>query len=178
MKHNLSINILSQSQISKFDGQNSRNLSKLTLRRTLKAAALSLLITSLSAYASGIDIPNESITDAISNVSTMHNALDGNTNTIWNSGNYPMPTWIDIDLGEEQMIDTVSLDPAQLPNGQTTHNIFGVTEAGEWVYFGTISQYTSDGQWVYQTYPYKTTPVRKVLRSNLIWFTSKRKIFV
>ena len=111
----------------------------------------------------GVEIPGAKIIKAISNSAEMRYAMDGRTDTIWNSGAPPQPTWIDIDLGGNYVVDTVALNPAQLPNGPSTHNIYVKTETGTtWVRIGTIQQYTSDGQWFKQSFPGQNTPVRYV----------------
>ena len=112
---------------------------------------------------SGVEIPAARISNAISNTADMRYALDGNLDTFWNSLNYPQPTWIDVDLGKEYVIDTVYLNPNQLPNGQTTHNIYGRTQTDEWFFFGRIQQYTANGRWFYQSYPNQSKPVRYVI---------------
>jgi len=110
----------------------------------------------------GVAIPGAKIINAISNTADMGYAMDGRTDTIWNSLAPPQPTWIDIDLGGNYVVDTVALNPAQLPNGPSTHNIYARTENGNWFLIGTIQQYTSDGQWFWQSFPNQNTPVRYV----------------
>jgi len=111
----------------------------------------------------GTEIPGAHIIRAISNSAEMRYAMDGRTDTIWNSGAPPQPTWIDIDLGKAYLIDTVALNPAQYPNGPSTHNIYAKTETGDtWFLIGTIQRNTSDGQWFSQSFASLNTPVRYV----------------
>jgi hypothetical protein len=49
-------------------------------------------------------------------------AVDGDPNTVWNSGGYPTQ-WIELDLGRPQAIGKLRLLPAQNPNGLETLSI-------------------------------------------------------
>lgn len=75
------------------------------------------------------------------------NAVDGNTSTLWNSGG-PPTQYIDIDMYFDRTIKRVELMPAQLPDGPTTHHLFGRTQAGTWIFVGTANGTTYDSQWI------------------------------
>lgn len=51
------------------------------------------------------------------------NVVDGNAETIWNSGAGP-EQWIQIDLGAYATITQIRLTVAQYPNGDTAHQVF------------------------------------------------------
>ena len=65
-------------------------------------------------------------------------AIDDLAGTTWNAGNYP-EQWIEIDLGASLPISEIQGLVAQLPNGNTVHNIYlDGTLAFTW------AQFTSD----------------------------------
>ena len=112
---------------------------------TKRSLALVLFVSSLFTslcQAAGEAIPG-SISNASGAVTDPASAADGDIYTLWNSGG-PPTQWIDLDLGFNQRIRQVRMLIAQTPGGDTTHNVYGRTTAGEWVYFGSISKYTSD----------------------------------
>ena len=86
-------------------------------------------------------------------------AADGNTETLWNSGG-PPTQWIDIDLGYDRAISRLRMLTAQLPAGNTVHNLYGRTEAGQWYYFGVWGGYTTDSQWLQMDTGDSMAPVR------------------
>ncbi len=51
------------------------------------------------------------------------NVLDGNLETIWNSGSGP-EQWIQIDLGKTTTLSAIRLHISQYPEGETTHQIW------------------------------------------------------
>ncbi|WP_415062525.1 hypothetical protein [Bdellovibrio sp.] len=77
---------------------------------------------------------------------------DGNLKTAWNSGK-PVGTdsWIQVDLGKNHYVHEIYLAVAQLPNGETTHEIWAGPTSSEssMVKLHVFSQNTSDGQILY-----------------------------
>ena len=59
---------------------------------------------------------------------TPSRAFDGDRNTIWNAGNYA-PQWLEADLGTSMLLGSISLVVIQLPEGETTHEIWVSDEA-------------------------------------------------
>jgi F5/8 type C domain len=87
--------------------------------------------------------------------------VDGNPNTAWNAGG-PPAHWIDIDLQRDRQVMRVQLLTSQVPAGSTTHNIYGRTQAGQWLALGTLSGYTRDNQWLTLEVP-PSIPFRYVI---------------
>jgi hypothetical protein len=56
------------------------------------------------------------------------NAIDGNSETIWNAGAHP-EQWIQIDLGKLTTVSTIRLVISQHPAGETDHQIWGGADA-------------------------------------------------
>jgi RNA polymerase sigma factor (sigma-70 family) len=54
---------------------------------------------------------------------TPDRAFDGTAHTMWNSGSY-FPQWIEADLGATRQLATLALVAAQLPAGETTHEVW------------------------------------------------------
>jgi hypothetical protein len=74
-------------------------------------------------------------------------AIDGDTGTAWNSGNYA-PGSIDIDLGASYDVTKVRLNVAQSPSGSTTHEIWGGSSLASLTLLQTLTGVTSSGQWL------------------------------
>jgi F5/8 type C domain len=73
--------------------------------------------------------------------------VDGNPNTAWNAGGPPIQ-WIDIDLQRDRQVLQIQLLTSQSPAGPTQHNVYGRTQAGQWLVVGTLAGYTRDNQWL------------------------------
>ncbi len=86
---------------------------------------------------------------------------DNNPNTLWNSGG-GASQWIDIDVGYDRVVSKIQLLTAQYPFGVTQHNIYGRTNAGQWVYFGMLNGYTTDSQWLTFNIN-QSTPIRYIV---------------
>ena len=71
------------------------------------------------------------------------NAVDGNINTQWGSGDGP-PQWIEIDLGSEQTVAQIALVVAQFPVGETQHEILTKGSTGNFTLQHEFRQSTSD----------------------------------
>lgn len=71
-------------------------------------------------------------------------AFDLADGSVWNSGAYA-PQWIEADFGGSVRIGRIYFTVEQLPPGNTTHLIQGLTPSG-WVNLGTLSRYTQAGQ--------------------------------
>ncbi len=71
-------------------------------------------------------------------------AVDGDSETLWNSGASP-PQWIEIDLGAPQTITHIRLAVSQFPEGQTAHRVWGRGPEGDYVLLGELSGATNDG---------------------------------
>jgi RNA polymerase sigma factor (sigma-70 family) len=54
---------------------------------------------------------------------TPNRAFDGDRNTVWNAGDYA-PQWLEADLGRSMRLGSISLIVIQLPEGETTHEIW------------------------------------------------------
>jgi RHS repeat-associated protein len=78
-------------------------------------------------------------------------AIDGNLGTMWNSGGFA-PQWIQLDLGQPATISQIRLNVAQLPDGQTTHEIYGGTDPQALTLIRTLSGFTQSGQWLEPTF--------------------------
>jgi hypothetical protein len=66
-------------------------------------------------------------------------ATDGDPNTVWNSGG-PPTQWIELDMGYDRMVQTVNMLPAMYPNGPVNHNVYGRTNAEQWVSPGCLER--------------------------------------
>jgi RHS repeat-associated protein len=86
-------------------------------------------------------------------------AMDGSLGTMWNSGGFA-PQWIQLDLGQPSTISQIRLNVAQLPNGQTTHEIYGGTDPQALTLMRTISGATQDGQWLEPTFSPAVSNIR------------------
>lgn len=74
------------------------------------------------------------------------NAVDGDSDTIWNSGGGP-PAWIEVDLGAATALSEIRLTVSQFPAGATKHQVWGrVAPGSELVLLGTLSGQTADYQ--------------------------------
>src|SRR6266516_2436558 len=78
-------------------------------------------------------------------------AVDGSLSTMWNSGGYA-PQWIQLDLGQLATVSQIRLNVAQLPDGQTTHEIYGETDPQALTLIRTPSGFTQSGQWLEPTF--------------------------
>jgi hypothetical protein len=95
------------------------------------------------------------------------NAVDGDPNTIWNSGG-ARPAWIEIDLGQALSLSELRLTVAQTPAGITEHQVTGRAAAGGGlVVLGTLSGTTADFQVLRLTSP-GTWPAVRWLRIETI----------
>jgi YD repeat-containing protein len=74
-------------------------------------------------------------------------AIDGNVNTLWNSGGFPSQ-WITIDLGQLSTVSKVRLLIAQSPTGSTTHELYGGATTSNLSSLGSLSGSTQNGQWL------------------------------
>jgi len=74
-------------------------------------------------------------------------AVDGLFDTVWNSGAGPHQ-WIEIDLGEEHIVESIRLLVAQNPAGATRHVISVMGDTGEFQEVATLTGETSDGDWL------------------------------
>jgi hypothetical protein len=70
-------------------------------------------------------------------------AVDGDTGTHWSAGAGP-PQWIEITLDEPSTVGSMRLIPAQYPDGETTHRLFGWID-GDWALLETLTGPTSNG---------------------------------
>jgi len=82
-------------------------------------------------------------------------ALDGRADTAWNAATHA-PAWIEIDLGEPSAISGIGLLVAQFPDGETTHQVIGISSTGSELPLADFRGYTRDGQWLRQSL---TTPL-------------------
>jgi RHS repeat-associated protein len=86
-------------------------------------------------------------------------AIDNSTSSFWSSGG-PAQQWIELDLGTTYTISKIRLLVNQLPNGATTHQIYGGPTTGSLSLLGTLSGTTQNGQWL--QFDTATTNVRYV----------------
>ncbi len=70
----------------------------------------------------GADSPVATASASLSD-SPASNAIDGNLETVWNSGAEP-EQWIQIDLGNPTTVSAIRLHVAQSPEGETTHQVW------------------------------------------------------
>jgi predicted amidohydrolase YtcJ len=73
------------------------------------------------------------------------NAVDGNSETIWNSGTDP-EQWIQIDLGTVATVTRIRLNISQYPNGETIHQIYAGPSSLNVNLIHEFSGSTSDNQ--------------------------------
>ena len=71
--------------------------------------------------------------------------------TYWNSGG-SAPQWVQLQLPGAYTISTICLWVAQLPNGNTIHQISVGPTAGSLSVVTTLNGYTYSGQWINITY--------------------------
>lgn len=71
------------------------------------------------------------------------NAIDGNIETIWNSGAGP-EQWIQIDLGKPAAIRAIRLHVSQYPEGETTHQLWVGADANNLTLIHKFSGFTRD----------------------------------
>lgn len=72
------------------------------------------------------------------------NAVDGNADTIWNSGGDP-EQWIMIDLGDTISLSAIRLTVSQYPEGDTVHQIWVGTDPDSLTLLHEFSGFTNDG---------------------------------
>lgn len=80
--------------------------------------------------------------------SNINNIIDNIYTSSWNAGTYPnKDTWIELDLGREVTVQSLFLLVNQLPEGQTTHEIWGGPTSSEaaMVRLDVLSGYTKVG---------------------------------
>lgn len=73
------------------------------------------------------------------------NTVDGNTETIWNSGAGP-EQWIQVDLGTNATVNKIRLTVAQDPSGKTIHRVFVGASASDLRLIHQFNGVTSDNQ--------------------------------
>jgi len=93
------------------------------------------------AYGAAVTASRELAEDA----STL--AVDENTTTTWGAG-AGAPQWIEIDLGEEQTINTIHLLTSQWPAGETIHEIRVRGESTAYESVQRFESATEDFQWL------------------------------
>jgi hypothetical protein len=71
-------------------------------------------------------------------------AVDGDFDTLWNSGG-DAPQWIEVEPGGASSIAEIRLTVAQYPAGPTVHQIYGRRRDGSLVPLHTFRQATQDG---------------------------------
>jgi len=71
------------------------------------------------------------------------NAIDGNIETIWNSGAGP-EQWIQIDLGKPSTVSAIRLHVSQYPEGETTHQLWVGADANNLTLIHEFSGFTRD----------------------------------
>ncbi len=71
------------------------------------------------------------------------NAIDGNLETVWNSGAEP-EQWIQIDLGNPTTVSAIRLHVAQTPEGETTHQVWLGADANNLTLIHEFSGFTRD----------------------------------
>ena len=77
---------------------------------------------------------------------TAHNAIDGDSETVWSSGQHPTQ-WFSVALDGLYMIHSVELVTAQAPPGPTTHEVWLGNATGTRTLYKRLSDvYTEDGQ--------------------------------
>jgi len=74
-------------------------------------------------------------------------AVDGNPDTWWNSGAFPVQS-ITLDLGSVSALTKLRLKTVQNPDGATTHVISAANVPSQFVDVGTISKVTTHGEWL------------------------------
>ena len=77
------------------------------------------------------------------------NAFDGRPDTAWNAARHP-PAWIEIDLGEPSAIAGIRLLVAQTPDGETIHQVTGISSTGRAFTLAEIRGVSRDGAWLSQ----------------------------
>ncbi|HSV53283.1 MAG TPA: discoidin domain-containing protein [Burkholderiaceae bacterium] len=127
----------------------------------LKLAMLLALWSGASFAQTLVEIRPITAGNASGALSSPQYMVDGDPNTLWNSGG-PPTQWIDIDLQRDRQVMQIHLLTAQAPNGPTNHNVYGRTQAGQWVGLGILSGYTSDNQWLTLEVP-PSIPIRYVI---------------
>ncbi len=77
---------------------------------------------------------------------TAHNAIDGDSETVWSSGQHPTQ-WFSVALDGLYMIHSVELVTAQAPPGPTTHEVWLGNATGSRKLYKRLSDvYPEDGQ--------------------------------
>lgn len=74
-------------------------------------------------------------------------AINGNLNDLWSAGAFA-PQWIQVDLGQAKAISRVRLLVDQLPDGHTTHEVYGGATPDTLTLLGTFDGDTSFHQWL------------------------------
>lgn len=72
------------------------------------------------------------------------NAVDGNSDTIWNSGADP-DQWIQIDLGVNATITSIRLTVSQYPAGDTIHQVWAGPDPGSLELLHQFRGFSNDG---------------------------------
>jgi hypothetical protein len=71
------------------------------------------------------------------------NVLDGNLETIWNSGN-DAEQWILLDLGASKSVTSIRLTVSQYPEGDTAHQIWAGPDPNALTLLHEFAGYTRD----------------------------------
>jgi hypothetical protein len=74
-------------------------------------------------------------------------ALDGREDTAWNAATHA-PAWIEIDLGKSSSITEIRLLVAQFPDGETVHQVIGISPTGSERPLAEFRGFTRDGEWL------------------------------
>jgi len=86
-------------------------------------ASMSMQASSVFATSINYALNGTAIADSSWNGHVPENAIDGDNTSYWNSGHFPSG-WIEIDLGVSLGIAEINASVAQLPAGNTVHNIY------------------------------------------------------
>jgi RHS repeat-associated protein len=76
------------------------------------------------------------------------------------------PQWIQLDLGSAHNLSKIRLAVAQYPDGQTTHEVYGGPSADNLTLLGSLSGWTSNGQWLELTTSAANVRYVKVLTTS------------
>lgn len=71
------------------------------------------------------------------------NALDGNVETVWNSGTGP-EQWIQIDLGKPSTVSAIRLTVSQYPAGETVHQVWAGADPSNLTFIHQFKGFTND----------------------------------
>lgn len=94
-------------------------------------------------------------------------ALDRRVDTAWNAATHA-PAWIEIDLGKPSTIKEIRLLVAQFPDGETYHQIIGISSTGSVQPLAEFRGFTRDGDWLTQSLATPVADVRSVRITTLV----------